>query len=151
VTVQNFLGNSDVLVESGATVQGGPQSILGSLTAEFGSTVIGKGETVNGSVTLESGSTFLVETSSASQPGLIVTAGTVTLSGKLAVAFGFPTSKGVPLTLIANHTGRAVSGQFAGLPEGGTLTQHVFVFTLTYQITYKGSPSGHDVVLTRIA
>ncbi len=71
-----------------------------------------------------------------------LTLGTVTL--------GFSPSLGQGLTLVNNTGAGAVSGTFAGLPEGGGVAETFGGNTEFFTISYTGG-SGNDITLTRVA
>ena len=77
--------------------------------------------------------------------GQIIVNGNVNLAGTLNVALinGFVPSLGNQFTVIDNRGTAAVSGTFAGLPEGAT----VFAGFYGFSISYVGG-DGNDVVLT---
>jgi autotransporter-associated beta strand protein len=73
--------------------------------------------------------------------------GTVNLSGAgLSGTVGFATTDGMTFTIITNDGADPITGTFAGLPEGSTVT----LSGLTFKISYVGG-TGNDVVLTRTA
>ncbi len=70
--------------------------------------------------------------------------GTVNLGGAtLNVTSGFAVSSGNSFVIVNNDGADAVTGTFAGLPQGGTFV----VSGTTYSISYTGG-TGNDVVLT---
>jgi hypothetical protein len=69
--------------------------------------------------------------------------GTVTLGGATLQTVGGGLSIGTAFTIIANDAADAVTGTFAGLAQGATITAG----TVQYQINYLGD-TGNDVVLT---
>jgi hypothetical protein len=73
----------------------------------------------------------------------IVVNGTVSLSGSLNVGIGFIPAPGHVFTIIDNDGADPVSGTFAGLAEGATLTAGSY----TLQVSYAGG-TGNDVTLT---
>jgi autotransporter-associated beta strand protein len=73
-----------------------------------------------------------------------VSLGTAALN--LTVAGGFTPSVGMPFLIIDNRGPNPVTGTFAGLPEGASVTANGLSFT----ISYRGG-TGNDVVLTRTA
>lgn len=97
------------------------------------------------SVTLGAGSIF-APTFSSFQPGLAVT-GAVNLNGATLEFYDPEVNSfnlGLPVTLIDNDGSDAVSGIFAGLPQGAK----VVTPNGNYFISYTGG-TGNDVVLTR--
>jgi hypothetical protein len=111
-----------------------------------------------GGITLDSGSTFgAVLNGTAPGNGvtgysqLIVSSGLVGLGGAtLNVALGanYIPTVGDQLTIILNNTGKAVTGAFTGLPEGGAVTAGNSLF----RISYVGpTGTGQDVVLSAVS
>ena len=72
--------------------------------------------------------------------------GAVSLGGTLHVSLGFTPAIGTTFNLINNDGTDAVTGTFAGLPQGALLTAN----NVPLQIAYNGG-DGNDVTLTRIA
>jgi len=66
------------------------------------------------------------------------------------LALNFAPSPGQVLTLVNNTSGAAISGTFAGLPQGATVSAsyggNVFAFTINY-----AGGDGNDITLTRTA
>ena len=72
--------------------------------------------------------------------------GTVNLGGcQLNATLGFISAVGNQFVLVNNDGADAVSGTFAGLPEGATLT----LSGAQFQVTYHGG-DGNDVMLTQL-
>lgn len=71
--------------------------------------------------------------------------GTVALGGTLVVRPGYPVPKGTVFRIADNDLADAITGTFAGLPEGATLV----VNGQTFRISYVGG-DGNDVTLTRV-
>jgi hypothetical protein len=72
--------------------------------------------------------------------------GAVKLSGPVLLpAVNFASAVGDRFTILSNDGRGAVSGSFAGLPEGAFFT----IGTLRFQISYKGG-DGNDVALTHV-
>jgi len=155
VSLRQALGAGTVGVQSGAMLEGsgtvGPVSVASGGTLLAG-TSSATGILTTGNVTFNSGSTFRVAlngTTAGSSFDQLDASGTVSLGNgvvTLSVAVGFTPAIGTSFTILKNNSGKAISGTFKGLAEGGTLT----VNGMTFTITYKGG-SGHDVVLTRTA
>ena len=105
-----------------------------------------------GNVTFWIGSTFATEfagtTVGTGYDQLNVT-GTVTLGSATltTTALSFSPSVGNTFTIINNDNTDAVSGTFAGLPEGATITNFLGS-GLNATITYVGGAGGNDVVIT---
>jgi YDG domain-containing protein/MBG domain-containing protein/Big-like domain-containing protein len=114
------------------------------------------GVLTTGSLTLDSNSTFVAELDGTS-PGngvtgydQVVASGAVDLGGAaLDATLGgtYVPTLGDQLTIIQNGSGLAVTGTFAGLPEGGAVSLGTSVFRITYQ----GGPSNDNVVLTDVS
>ncbi|HYT89560.1 MAG TPA: putative Ig domain-containing protein, partial [Gemmataceae bacterium] len=71
--------------------------------------------------------------------------GAVTLGGTLNATLGFVSGVSDTFTIIDNDLADVVTGTFAGLPEGATVT----IGGVGFQLTYTGG-SGNDVVLSHI-
>lgn len=99
-----------------------------------------------GGVALGSSSMFAVRldgTTAGTQYDQLADTGSVSWSGAtLSVSLGFSPAVGQTFTIINNGGGSAVSGTFAGLPEGTVFTAG----GVPLRISYGGS--GHDVTLT---
>src|ERR1051325_632558 len=101
-----------------------------------------------GNLTLNAASTYFVElngTTPGSGHDQLNVTGTVNLGGATLsiISLGFTPAVGSTFTIIANDGADAVTGTFAGLPQGTILT----VGTTPLQISYTGG-DGNDVVLT---
>ena len=78
--------------------------------------------------------------------GTPLTAHGLTIDGTpLVLDLNFTAALGDRITLVSNTGGEAVSGEFAGLPEGGS----VFLGGHRFAISYAGG-DGNDIVLSRI-
>jgi len=103
--------------------------------------------TLNGSVTdmtMKSGSAFSMVAFDSTHYGQITASGSVDLGGStLLVQWNYVSSTGDSFTIINKTSGGAVTGTFAGLPEGATFTAN----GRYYRITYVGG-DGNDVVIT---
>ena len=147
-----------VAVSSGATLGG--IGTVGSITTTAGTVSPGDSSTATGvltdtgSLTLDSSSNFDVSingaTAGTNYDQLIAggTGGTVNLAGAmLNVSIGsFTPAAGEQFTILDNTSGSAITGTFAGLTEGATLTVSGFKFT----ISYAGGSDSQDVVLTSV-
>jgi hypothetical protein len=164
---QTFLGDSTGLTGS-ATIEHGTLEVGHTLPipisiAEDGHLVLNGGTT--GSVTVTGGGVTLSATSTSSQtPGLAFTGGTFTAQAAIGPVLGhvavngpvslgnatltldipvnFGATVGNDLVLVDKTSAGAVSGTFAGLPEGATVSSNGYVF----QLTYTGG-DGNDIVL----
>ena len=79
----------------------------------------------------------------------VVANGPVNLAGatlRVSIGSSYAPAIGDQLTIIQNNSGSAITGTFAGLAEGATLS----VAGTEFQITYKGGASNDNVVLTVI-
>ena len=99
--------------------------------------------------TMSANSELVIELAGRSAGGYdqIAATGSVTLAGALSISVinGFIPVGGDAFTLILNDDADAVTGTFAGLPEGAPITVSGFDF----QITYVGG-TGNDVVVTAV-
>lgn len=105
----------------------------------------------SGNLTLGPGSTTNMEvngTTVGTQYDQLNVTGTVNISptAALNVSLGFTPTVGNSFTIINNDGADAVTGTFAGLPQGAVF----YVLTTAFQISYTGG-SGNDVVLTVVA
>jgi autotransporter-associated beta strand protein len=144
-------GTGSVNVNNSATLGGsgtigGPVNVNDSATLAPGDTL---GILNTGPLTFASGANYNVAIggASAGQYDQDNVTGTVSLSGTLHVSLvnGFTPSIGQQFVLIEHDGTDAVSGTFAGLPEGS----QVSVGGLAFTISYHGG-DGNDVVLTRV-
>jgi uncharacterized repeat protein (TIGR01451 family) len=114
-----------------------------------GITGIGTGILATGNLTLSAPSAVNVDlngTTIGTGYDQIDVTGTVSLGGAtLHVALGFVPPSFSTFTIINNDSTDAVTGTFAGLPQGGRLT----VGGVSFSISYTGG-SGNDVVLTAL-
>jgi autotransporter-associated beta strand protein len=146
---------SAVTVKTGGTLGGsgtvGNVSVNSGGAIQPGTSASSTGTLTTGKVTFVSGSSFNVDlngTTAGSGYDQVAAGSTVTLGGStLNVTLGFTPAIGTIFTIIANNSGSAVSGTFNGLAQGATFTQG----GMTFQISYLGGVSLHDVTLTRIA
>jgi autotransporter-associated beta strand protein len=100
-----------------------------------------------GEIVMSPAADLIVETTNAGQIGRLNVSGPVSLGGTLTVplAAAFSAPSGTVFTLIANGGADPISGTFANLPQGATLTTGLARF----QIAYNGG-DGNDVTLTLI-
>ena len=139
--------SSAVTVDAGATLQG--IGTVGAIDAVGGTVSPGDGApgtlTDTGPLTLAAASTFSAEISGTAASQLQAT-GPINLGGAaLNVAIGTAPTGNTQFVLIHNAGSSAITGTFAGLPEGSEVT----FGGQTFQISYVGG-SGHDVVLTHL-
>ena len=138
------------VVRDGATLKGAG-SIDGTVVAQSGATVApgnSPGILNVGNFDLQAGATLEMEiggTTAGTNHDLVRASGTVTLAGELNPFFinGFIAAANQSFTVIDNMGASAISGTFAGLPEGGTVT----ISSIDFTISYIGG-DGNDVVLT---
>ncbi len=152
--VVNGSQSSSAVSLNGGTL-GGTGTVGAITSTTSGGTVSpgqgGPGILSSGNVNWSSGSPGLLVQLNGTAPGtgydqLSVT-GTVNLGGAtLSGTLGFSPTSGTTFTIINNDGSDAVSGTFAGLPEGST----VVLSGQTFQISYVGG-TGNDVVLTVVA
>jgi len=147
---------SDVLVQSGGTLSG-TGTASGTVTVESGGTVAPGASTGilhTGDLALASSATYLAEINGVA-PGsghdqLAVT-GTVDLNSDagagatLSLSGSITSNPGQTIVLISNDASDAVTGTFAGLPEGAGIIVNGVGFTISYE-----GGDGNDVVLTEI-
>lgn len=149
---------SGVNVNSGG-VLGGTGNITRNVTVNGGGIVspgISPGVlTINGNITFNAGSAFEVElnglTAGTGYDQLIVN-GNVTLTGALlGGSVGFLPSLGDQFWILVKPTPGAITGTFAGLPEGSFLELGGIQFQITYTANFAslgGPGTGNDVMLT---
>jgi hypothetical protein len=135
---------------TGGLLQFANNASTGAVNATAGTVACeGGGTSQIGSVTdltMAAASTLQMALYSASNYGTINASGNVDVTGSnLLLGFAFTSATNDAFTIINKTSGGAVTGTFAGLPEGGT----VVVSGRTYQITYVGG-DGNDVVVTDI-
>jgi hypothetical protein len=165
-TNSTFTNTGTVYVPAGRTltVTGGPFTNAFGTLSGFGTvvaTVAGTGTTspgqgavpgqltVTGSYTQPPDGTLTDKLNGATvgtQYDQLKVNGTVSIGGTLNLSVGFAPTVGTAFTIIDNDGTDAVTGTFAGLPEGTTLT----VGGTTFRISYAGG-TGNDVVVTVMA
>ncbi len=123
---------------------------VGALTVEGGTLRLGNrspdGEiTVNGNARFAAGASLFVSAINSFGPGFLNVTGGVTIAG-CSLAFQPGSSAILAATVILQNDGNdPVNGTFAGLPEGGVLTNNL----VRYSISYVGG-DGNDITLTPI-
>jgi autotransporter-associated beta strand protein len=131
------------------TLTGHASTPSGTWHVQQGTLAIGTGGSLNvGSLIQSAGSTLSLTPGTSETPASapIQVSGAVQLAGSLTVT-SLPTVPANGKGVLIHETGtRAISGTFAGLPQGAHLT----VGGRQYTIDYAGG-SGHDVVLTASA
>jgi autotransporter-associated beta strand protein len=148
-------GAGNVTVNSGTTLGG-----IGKLTEiSANSATVSPGDSATvtgilsdtGDLVLDSNSTFSVNlngTTAGSGYDQLAAGGTINLGSatlRISLGSGFPTNSGQKFTIISNTGGKAITGTFTGLAEGGIITSG----NRSFSISYVGG-SGHDVVLTSL-
>jgi hypothetical protein len=148
VLAGSSLSPSSFVTVNGGLIQYDNDATTGDVQAIGGTVGLeGGGTNQTGHVAdfeLQAGATLVLQMVNLTNYGKLITTADVTLAGTLSVGFNFTSSTGDAFTIIQNGGG-AVSGTFAGLPEGATFVSG----TRTYQITYVGG-DGNDVVITDI-
>jgi hypothetical protein len=169
----NTIGISALVTLSGPnssfTNLSGLSANQGTFNLSAGASFATAGNFINsGSMTLSPGSTLTVngafsQTSTgklaeqiggtASSPtfGSVVSTGPVSLGGTLSVTSTVVPAVGSNFEILNNGSASAITGTFAGLPEGATFTVKVGATTMTFKITYKGGSGGNSVVISRIS
>jgi hypothetical protein len=145
-------------VMPGSVVNGGTlggSGTLGGLTASGGTVApgtTGPGLLTSGNLSLGIFAAFAADLNgptAGTQYDRLKVNGTVSLGTaalNLGVGVGFAPPAGTQFVVIDNDGTDAVTGTFAGLPEGATVTAD----GQSFSISYKGG-TGNDVVLTRTA
>jgi hypothetical protein len=100
------------------------------------------------SLDLAAGATLGVELDAAAESisRLTISNGPIDLTGQptLTLVLSYAPNAGASYTIIHNTSGQAIAGQFAGIPEGGT----VLTGNIRVRATYQGGTSNEDFVLT---
>ncbi|MBS1187140.1 MAG: hypothetical protein H6R04_1158, partial [Burkholderiaceae bacterium] len=144
--------NSAIRVDGGAVLDGSG-STSGAVTVQNGATLevgsSGVEDLATGDLTLASGATFVAQiggTTARTGYDQIKVTGAVDLTGatlNASLINSFVPTTGNSFTLIDNDGTDAVTGTFAGLAEGSTVTIGGRQFTISY-----AGGTGNDVVLT---
>ena len=152
VLLHGSTGASSAMVVRAGGRLGGEGTAAGPVTIENTASIApgnGTGEMHSGALTLHAGGDFLVDLNGpapVTEYGRLTVTGTVTLGGNLIASFNFTPAIGHVFTILDNDGGDAISGTFAGLPEGA-----VAAFGgVQARISYVGG-SGNDVTLTAVA
>lgn len=157
--VSGSLGaNGHVAVNSGGTLKG-TGTIGGTVTVNNGG-IFAPGNSpglINtGSLSLASGSTLSLELNStvaATGYDQVNVSGSVALGGSLSLSLGFaPTENVDRFFVILNDGVDAISGTFAGLPQGATFTSEGYMWQISYQADSGSSAftGGNDVALMAV-
>jgi autotransporter-associated beta strand protein len=154
LSIENTMTASSVTVNSGGIITGSNAGHMGSLTVLSGGTldpgVTPGGSaiiTVDGNLVMTAGSTFVVDLNGLFSPDRVAVNGTVNLGGStLTVNDNFGAIIGDSFNIIPNDGADAITGTFAGLPEGATFLVGGSLFSISYVGT-----DGNDMTLTRVA
>jgi len=138
-----------VLLTGGQTIFTN-NAVIGPVTVNSGATVLfgsaGAPNTTSGNLIMSAGSNFEVFLISAASYSRLTLNGTANLGGaSLIFETGAVYPVGTPFTIIDNDGSDAITGTFAGAPEGGTVTNPIS--GQRYAVTYQGG-DGNDVVIT---
>jgi uncharacterized repeat protein (TIGR03803 family) len=155
----NLSGLSTIAKGASFSLLGGQSFTTAGALTDRGSLTLGPGSvlTVGGSFTQSSAGTLTVEVggtnASPTFGQLVSSTGSVALGGSLDVTSTVVPAVGSAFELLDNEGGAAVSGTFAGLPEGATFTVKKGSKTMTFQISYAGTDGdgSQNVILTRTA
>ena len=159
--------DGSLAVGSAVTVQSGGQldgagTVNGSVIAHSSGTIApghSPGILNTGNFTLNSGANFNVQlngTTVGTQYSQDNVTGSVNLNAdngagaNLNVSLGYAPALGDQFVIIKNDLSDPVTGTFAGLPQGGTLTASFNATTYCFSVNYAGG-DGNDVVLTAVA
>jgi len=142
---------------SRSVIVDGPPGTTVALIGQIGSVTAINGEveqfasiTESGSLTLGPGSIYSAQFSSSGDCCQATVKAKVSLGGAvLQPAAVTEVPVGTVVSVVVNQGGAAVSGTFAGLAEGATVTD-AFNASWSYRISYVGGASHHDVTLTRL-
>ena len=154
--------SNTVSIAKGATFGGG--GIVGATSAyggfiSPGSILSAQPETITvatltlGAATDNTKSTYVVNIASPTAFDSIHSSGAIALSAanlQIALGSGFSGAVGDTYDILTNNSGQAITGTFAGLAEGTTITVPNGSSTVSFRISYVGGTSGHDVVLTEV-
>ena len=135
-------GASTVVVQDASS----PGQIILDDGAGTGTAVAGNG----GTVALTPGASGIeAVVGAAADPWLVTNGFTIPTGTNLTLDLNFAPSPGTQLTIIDNTaaTGTAISGTFANLPQGGTISASYGGATYIFTANYSGG-DGNDLVLT---
>lgn len=131
----------------------GGTGIVGRITATAAGGTLAPGTSagrlLSSNVVLNSAVTFAVElngTNAGVDYDQLGVRGTITLASaalSLSVSNGFNPPIGTTFLILTNDAADAISGTFAGLPQGGRLTNNLIVFAISYT-----GGDGNDLMLT---
>jgi autotransporter-associated beta strand protein len=154
-TAGSGTGTGAVTVSNAGTTLGGTGTMTGAVTVNAGANIApgnGGNNTAilnTGALTLASTSNFRVDingtTVGTGYDRLNVATGGVTITGSnLVVTVGTTLSVGQTFTILSKVAGGAITGTFAGIPQGGTV---VGSNGTVFSVSYTGG-DGNDIVLT---
>jgi autotransporter-associated beta strand protein len=149
-------GTGAVTVNNAGTTLGGTGTISGAVSVGAGANIApgnggnNTGTLTTGALTLASGSNFRVDingTTAGTFDQISVATGGVTITGSnLAVTVGTTLALNQTFTILNKVAVGAITGTFAGIPQGATVTGSDGT---VFQVSYTGG-DGNDIVLTVI-
>ena len=154
-TLGSGTGGGNITVNNAGTTLGGTGAMAGTVTVNAGAN-IAPGNGGNNTAILSTGALTLAATSNfrvdinGTIPGvgydvLNVASGGVTITNSnLVVTVGTTLSLGQTFLILNKAAGGAITGTFAGIPQGGTVTGSDGT---VFQVSYTGL-TGNDIVLT---
>jgi autotransporter-associated beta strand protein len=156
--VNNTAGSGAVTVNNTGSTLGGIGTISGAVTVNAGANIApgnGGNNTAilnTGALTLASTSNFRVDvngtTAGSGYDRLNVATGGVTITGSnVVVTVGTTLAVGQTFTILSKVAAGAITGTFAGIPQGGTV---VGSNGTVFSVSYTGG-DGNDIVLTVVA
>jgi uncharacterized repeat protein (TIGR03803 family) len=152
-TFTNLRGLRTIDKGAGLSLLGGASLPTRAALTNRGALTLGPGSTLTVSGSFTQASTGALAVTSTSQ--VVSTTGTVTLAGSLKFTVG-QVGVGSAFELLDNEGNSAISGTFAGLPEGATFKVKVHTIlgwrTMTFQVTYVGTDpdDSNNVLVTRV-
>ena len=155
--VNNTAGSGAVTVNNAGSTLGGIGTISGAVTVNAGANIApGNGGNntailTTGALTLASTSNFRVDingTTAGTFDQLNVATGGVTITGSnVVITVGTTLAVGQTFTILSKVAAGAITGTFAGIPQGGTV---VGSNGTVFSVSYTGG-DGNDIVLTVVA
>ena len=156
--VNNTAGSGAVMVNNVGSTLGGIGTISGAVTVNAGANIApgnggnNTGILTTGALTLASTSNFRVDINGATVGSgydrLNVATGGVTITNSnLVVTVGTTLAIGQAFLILDKTSGGGITGNFAGIPQGGTV---VGSDGTVFQVTYN-SGNGNDIVLLVVA
>ena len=147
---------SDILtIPGGLTVATGGKlagygTVQGNVLVENDGTYAPTDDIVTGNLTLNPGAKLVIDLSQATAGAgnsRLTVQGAAAIEGSILVlsnVTNYQPAKGTVFTALESPGGGTVSGTFAGVAEGGKVTGT----SGQVSVSYTGSPSGHDILLT---